>query len=558
MRDLPTAMRRLARRMAGDERGSVIIIGALLLALMAAASVIAVDLGTLTFERRKAQAAVDLAAISAAAQLDDADDVARAVLADNGIESFTDLEVVLGAYSADAAVPVGERFVSGATPANAVRVVLRKRAPLFFAATFMGGDGTVAIGVEAVGAATDLAAFTIGSRLLALDGGLANRILSETLGTTVSLSVMDYRALVHGKADMLRVLDALAAEADLTAATYQDLLDSEVTMPQLVAALEQALPDSAEPALGGALSRLAGAVAGADAPLQLGRLVSLGPYGGRAPGTPSDLDAAVTIMPLLASAATLAAGDRQVSVDLTAGLPGLVSATLDLAIGERPAESKRTRVGGEGSSVATAQLRLGLRLTAGGSGLLSGATLSLPILLQAAPADATLTDIACRGRRLQSVEIAARPGIASAWIGALAPYQLARLGAENVAPAQLLAIPGLTVTGRAHVESGDLEPDMLSFSAEDVAERRPQTASTDTMARSLVTHLLADMTLAVNGIGLPSALSGQRDALRSQLAPLAGAADGLLVKVLDTLGVGLGEADVTVNGARCAGPGLVG
>ena len=103
-------------------------------------------------------------------------------------------------------------------------------------------------------------------------------------------------------------------------------------------------------------------------------------------------------------------------------------------------------------------------------------------------------------------------------------------------------------------------PIVLQFSPDDIAAGTLKTARTQTIASSLVTSLFANLDLRVQldllGIGLN--LNVIAASLRALLAPLALPLDALLASLLQTLGMGLGEADVRVYGVQCSDPVLVG
>src|ERR671910_2335604 len=73
----------LARRLLGDVSGNVAIMGALLLPIGIAAAAFAVDEGSLYLERREAQSITDLAAITAAANIDRAETAVLTTFQDN-------------------------------------------------------------------------------------------------------------------------------------------------------------------------------------------------------------------------------------------------------------------------------------------------------------------------------------------------------------------------------------------------------------------------------------------------------------------------------------------
>jgi uncharacterized membrane protein len=123
---------------------------------------------------------------------------------------------------------------------------------------------------------------------------------------------------------------------------------------------------------------------------------------------------------MLTASAALANGDHQVEVDLGMTVPGLASATLDIAIGEPEQFSPWLAVGEAGTVVRTAQTRIKLAATVspGTSALGAGIKLlsvKLPLHIEVAHAEARLADISCPTGRPESmkVSIAAKPGIAS-------------------------------------------------------------------------------------------------------------------------------------------------
>ncbi|MFX8358718.1 hypothetical protein ABTL39_19365, partial [Acinetobacter baumannii] len=60
------------------------------------------------------------------------------------------------------------------------------------------------------------------------------------LGTTLSLSAMDYNALLSAKIDAFDFLSALATRVNLTGVSYDTLLNSNLKVTDIVAALQTA------------------------------------------------------------------------------------------------------------------------------------------------------------------------------------------------------------------------------------------------------------------------------------------------------------------------------
>lgn len=142
----------------------------------------AVDEASLYVERREAQAITDLAAIAAASDIARAEHAASATLADNGLMEggrtnrgggqpaaggSESLSVVPGRYTADPALKANERFVADESPHNAVRVSFAKTGRRYFSKSFFAPPR---ISTSAIAGTSDQAAFSIGSRLLRLEG----------------------------------------------------------------------------------------------------------------------------------------------------------------------------------------------------------------------------------------------------------------------------------------------------------------------------------------------------------------------------------------------------
>jgi uncharacterized membrane protein len=550
---------RRRRRFAGDAHGNVAIMAAMAFAIIALFAMFAVDLGMIYLAKRQAQGAVDIAAELAAQDIPNAEPIVRATLARNDIAVIERLRVTPGGYVRDPAIAAGKRFAAGARPANAVKVVLRTRAGLGFA-RFLFPGGTVALDVQSIGAARRAAALSIGSRLVNVDGGILNAVLGATLGGDLSLNALDYRALADTRIDLFGFLDALATRAHVTAGTYDALLDTAVAPGDLLAAAHDAIVADPEGRGGTALRALADAAAGAGTTIQASRIIALGDGGAKTVGASvGGLSANVSALSLISAVATVAGPDHQLTLDAGIGLPGVAGVTVDIQIGERPQSSPWLTVGEEGAGVRTAQVRAALRVKVGGSGLLSVASIDLPIVVEVAPAEARLTDIDCADRARPRVEVQATPGIVSAWIGQTTPFSLNAFGdPDAVRPAHLLDALGIAVTGKAQVRMASMDGEPLTFTWDDIARHAGQTVTTRDYTRSLVASLLNSLDIQVSALGIPLVpVSAAAGAVLTTLRPLTGTLDGALNAILAIAGVNLGQADVWVDGARC-NIGLVG
>jgi uncharacterized membrane protein len=388
------------RHFAGAQGGNFALMFAISLPMLVGTAAFMVDEAALYYQRRAMQAAVDLAAIHAAGNPSQALERARLALADSRqvahgltlaeLESqhATKLQVEAGRYVHSPALPVAQRFTPATQPADAVRISLARQGQLFF---FRGLFPPPAIAVRATANASARAAFSIGSSLASVDGGMANALLNALLGINASAGVMSYSSLLNADVALFGVLDALAGRLNLTAGTYDQLLAGEFALADLVAA--SATAASGESAL--AVQAIAAATA-AHLRLRGNRLIDLGPLGAMTVGTAeAGLAGSVGLLELIGAGASIANGRNQAQLTMALAVPGLTSASLSVAIGEPAQGSGWLGVGREQTRLHTAQTRLRLTVTVAGSGLLAGASIRLPIYLELAGAEASLTTLAC-------------------------------------------------------------------------------------------------------------------------------------------------------------------
>jgi uncharacterized membrane protein len=540
-----------------DRSASMSILFAAAFAALAAACALAVDLGALYHQRRALQAGVDLAAISAAADPTRARDIAQSVLHEAGLLApggAFGLDVVAGRY--DPTRPrIADRFdPSSRLPANAVRVTLRQPGALYFSSTFLDVPTLSASGLAAM---EPQVSFSVGSRLASLNGGIANAVLSELLGLSVTLSVLDYTALASARIDVFGFLDALATRLDVTAGTYEELLETEIGAGLVASTLSGLTGGTASTVL----ARLGRAGQGRAVALE--EVFALGEMGQLRIGSAGAVAGlSLSALEMLSAVAALADGERQVSLALGASLPGLASLELDLAIGEPPQGGGWFGIGPEGTVVRTAQLRLRLKARLLGSGVLGGLGVNLPLFLDVAPAQARVAVARCPtpGHPRGSVAINVLPGVVTLALGDPSDDQIADFATMPPASrVRLIDALLLRVSGSGRVEVAQTTPVRLDFSSTDIAAGALKTARAQTAVTSLAGSLLSSLTLQVDllGIGLSPA-SVILSAVRGLIVPLAPTLDMTINAVFSALGLGIGEADVRVYGVRCHRAVLVG
>jgi len=579
-----TTLPRRLRRLASDTRGNFALMTAGVAPMMLVLAAIGVDTGSLYLEKRRAQGIADLAAITVAANLDNAVEAARLVFADNGIEAIAlgtidddgDLEwssaidpatvsrsavLTPGRYVSLLEVPPAERFTrrEPGAPAevNAVKVTYRSTGTRHFAASLIPPPQIV---VEATAATERKAAFSIGSRLLELKDGIANTLLGTLTGSNIALSVMDYDALLSADISLLSFLDALATEIGVTAANYDEVLDASVSLGQIASAISKAggVGDKAQ----GASRRLA-TQAGANSArtFKLSQLIGLD--GATARATVQQVAANVGVMELVAASAMLAGQGRQAKLDLGAALPGLLNVVVDLAVGEPPQKSPWFAVGARGEVVRTAQTRLRAVVEIANNPLLTallGARIRLPLYLELAYGEAKLHSIACPTGRRDSIRVGidARPGVANLYLAEVDPSKIVDFANPAPrSPAKLVQLAVVSVTGQAQAEIGAIAPKRLNFTIDDIDNVKVRQVSTGTVVTSLTQSLFSSLSLDVKvGLGvlniplltLPPNTAALLGATIGAAAP---AVDELLNEVLKLLGLSIGQADIRVHGATC-------
>ncbi|WOH76378.1 pilus assembly protein TadG-related protein [Bradyrhizobium sp. NDS-1] len=551
--------RHLLFRFASDDRGNVAIIGASMMTLVIGCAALGVDVGSIFADRRKAQSAADLAAIVAAGNLNNATNAASATVVRNNYPAKALVSVELGTYAPNAAVVPDKRFVTPATGApTAARVTLETKTPLHFA-RYITGSSEYTIRTSATASSTALASFAIGSRLLAVNGGLINAVLGSMLGTNLSLTAMDYQALANARIDAFDFLSALATRASVTGPTYDNVLTGNIKMADLITAmLATQQSTNGNNAATITLSNIAQAVSGQSTRIAPGSLLNLGPYGSLAVGQKPKIGVSLSLLNLLSGAAAVANGTNQIATSVNLNLPGITQVSVVATIGERPVGSGWFAVGAQGASVHTAQTRVLITIQLAGSGGIPA--VNLPIYVEVAAGTATLSAISCGRPDISSttVSLGVTPGVVDAWVGNVTIADMTNFRTKpNPPPATLLSVAGVSVTGRAHAEISNSTAKQVDFTYSDIQAQTIKTVTTTNFTSSLMSSLLRDMSLTVTSGPLALPLPGVGSTVANILSGATSSIDQILAGTLAALGVGIGQADVWVSGVRCDGAVLV-
>ena len=565
-----------------DRSGNVAIMAAIFAPILLYILALGVDYGLLTLQDRKLQQTADLSAIIAASDVTKAqanvlayfqqNNLNMAVLTSNGYVSNNGTfalgdpttaskfdgvaTITTGTYTPTPSVAPSARFVAGATPPDAAKVAIQQTGGLYFASAFSQPPNLSASGTAST---QKVAAFSIGSRLLSLNNGVVNALLNSLLGTNLSLSVMDYQSLASVDVNALSVVDTLATNLNLTAGSYSDTLNTQISYSDLLTALIN--QTGLSPSVSGLLRSIQNSANTTQIKLNLNSLLSLGPLGQRAIGSGSHLSLQANLMDLISAAALAANGSKQVSVNLAGTIPGLSTVQLTLAIGQPAQQTPSLAVGAPGTVVRTVQTRMKLVVAIDGLQGLLGLKLQVPLYIELASAQGTLSSITCLGNGPQNanVTIATLPGVADLYIGDVDTTKLSDFTQKpTVTPSTILNSLLVQVIASSHVAITNQNATPLVFSPTDISSGTYKSTSTTDILTSAITSLLANTTYTIKiliiTIGTQSTL---QQALSATLASITSPLDTLLSSLLMTVGVKIGDADVRVTDVRCQQPVLV-
>jgi uncharacterized membrane protein len=584
------------RKYRSQNDGAVAIIVALFLTVAVGFMAIGIDLGSLYFRQKALQTQADMTAVSAVLNLSGTpDDHAQATVIGNRLDALALTSLAYGRYIYDSAIPSEDRFETrdlSDVDVNAAEVVLKDAAPLFFSQTFLDTDSTP-LSASATAARFDFASFSLGSRLLDLDGGILNALLGAALGSNVSLSLLDYQALLDTPIDLLTFADALAVRADLVALDYADILTSEIDLLDVAGAiLDTGLVSGSTDVLTAILnctacgsfnaSELIG-ISGDNVAIQLEDRL----------GTVS-----VSALDVLKATLDIVNANRLIEADVSLPIPNVLG-NVDLAVvvGEREAHSSWINLGERGATLHTAQVRLKLDVDLSPS-LLSGLgvgvsalALRLPVYAEIASATVTLTDLYCDASgpndRIASFDTGLTPftgtngtHVVEMFIGEFDAPTFADtttpLDAANLNPADfldlelnlaLITIDLFTLQLKAHAATGNALQPQIDFLVSDIAGS-PKTVGSGSLLTSTIASLLDPNNLEISvSSQSQSILGGLLSFLLAPVVALVDAVldvlpgkllgalltpiDALLDGVLNVLGIGIGQADLTLDGVAC-------
>lgn len=588
---LPTDGQNLCRFRA-DESGATAIVVAVSMTVLIGFVALGVSVAHLFFEQRTLQTRADLAAITAVADIASAPTRAESALEHNSMAAGDLDSVSYGRFTANPDMAIEDRMATrdaSDADVNAVTVSIAHDVPLSFGAIFSDSD-SLRLTAQASAASVDAASFTLGSRLLRLDAGILNDLLNAAFGTNITLDALDYDALANADIALLPFLQALGTDIGFSAGNYVEILDLDADLPDLLEAVGVVSPTATQLLI----TPIASTADNILVPLD--RIISVSD-----PNLGVDLldfldETHVSALDVLFATADVINASRTVALDADLDVEGLISLETELRVSERPAHSGWVMVGEPGSTLHTAQTRLRAEADLntdllGNLGVgVEVLNLHLPIYAEIAGATASLASNNCRTQAafdpavtfdtgLQAVDETAGTHVADLFIGDFAPPDFDSsipLSASTLDYADFLdlslviAVPLLpdiqigllTLQIKSHATVGVSDTGEITFTAADTAgSPTTETFGSENLLSSGVADLLdagnLDLRVSPDDAGLVTVLVAPVvntviDLLPGRiLSGLLTPVDGILDGLLDALGVGVGEADLTLVQQHC-------
>ncbi|WP_214347601.1 TadG family pilus assembly protein [Pseudomonas congelans] len=238
--------------MPSRQRGAIGLMAALTMGLALLCTLTVIDSGRLYLEKRSLQRVADIAALEAAGRRGKcsgtaatAPDFANQSATRNGFTPNIDGRTLVtrcGTLTVDVAGP--RVFVADSTQALAIQVVAAHPVPRSIAAGIGAlfektpSPPNVTISATAVAAsAAPLAALTIRSAGVTVDStgaALLNPVVGSLLGGTLNLSVANWQGIADTNLSLLSYLNRLKTDLSITAVGYNDVLNTSVSVSQLL------------------------------------------------------------------------------------------------------------------------------------------------------------------------------------------------------------------------------------------------------------------------------------------------------------------------------------
>jgi uncharacterized membrane protein len=406
----------------------------------------------------------------------------------------------------------------------------------------------------------------VGPRLAGVDsqrGLLLNALFSALLGNQVNLTVLDWNAIATAHLDVIQLLDVL--QSDLQLASPQQVLDTDITLLQFLNAAADVAHADGNTAAVSALNALSLGIAPLTGTIRLGDLIQSDFPDGALAVLEMDLLSLLTGVISLFNYENVLTTPQPISVSGSAlGLPNVAETQLYAQVIEPPI----VKCGPTGTQFYSAEIRIKLnvntvtapiRVSVLGLGQVSVSLTQLGLYLDVARAQGTLNFV---DTLAPQVGMNVQPGIVHAYIGTISDNLFFNRDTV-ITPAMVsfstigeVKVGGLTAALRGKADAlGSTTNTNLTFNGP-----FPQTQTVGTSATfisNLVSTLVNDLELQVTpnilGVLLNTVLNLVRPLLNTLITPiLSNVLGGLVDPLLVLLGIGIGEADVTVLGVGSA------
>ncbi len=362
------------------QRGAIGLMAALTLVLALLCTLMVIDSGRLYMEKRSLQRIADVAALEAAGRKGtcatgaSAASYATQSAIRNGFTPGSDGRTLVATCGTLSVNTESRRvFTADATQSQAIQVVVSHPVPRSIAAGIAAlVDSTsdspdIQLSATAVAAsASPLASLTIRSAAMTIDSAKAavlNPIVGGLLGGTLNLGVANWQGLVNTDLNLLSYLDRLKLDLNITAVGYTQVLNTTVSVSQLMQSAINVLDPSGTL---NATATIAGlqaikAAAGATTVL-LGDLLAV-----QGSADIAALNTSLRLLDLVQGLAQLANDKNGISAPVQINIPGLAQVTTRIQVIEPPQLSAigdpgkidplNPRTGANRIYVRTAQMR---------------------------------------------------------------------------------------------------------------------------------------------------------------------------------------------------------
>jgi uncharacterized membrane protein len=553
------------------QRGSMAVTMMLMLAGLVAMLGL-VEIGYLYWAKRDTQKVVDLAALAGAQQLAtcSADNAGNAAALGNATvdNGFTGaLTIDCGHW--DATQPGDQHFVgvTATLPLNAVRVQANLPLVPFFGFAHFSSIGATAV---AISRGPPIASFSVGSSLATIDpNSPLGYVLNQALGSSLGLQLLSYNGIANADISLLDLVKALPVNAG----TVNGVLTSQVSLTDFLTAYADALNQSASGSsidIGFINQQVALIEAQlGNIPIDLGQILNVD---ANTQDPNVALNTRVNALDILNAALLAADSANAVALPATSvNVPLVGTVSLAMSIVEPP----QIGVGGVGTVAHTAQIRLALNISALSTPITGEALVGLPLYLEVAPTDATITDLECNvpgvgGANSDRVTITTAPGLLNAFLGMLPAGAINNVNQSWLTlisagkPAPLINVPLVAqVSASANVQLATNPATPLTFSVDPtipVAQQANMSQTAGTSSAVLGTLLgslfgstsLQTSVVLLGGLPLNVPVAPLLATLSTALAPVLTTLDNALVgPLLQTLGVNIGTAQVNLRSVNC-------